>query len=217
MKYDPARHNRRSIRLTGYDYSRAGACFVTICAHNRKCLFGDIVNGAMRLNDAGHVAEKCWQAIPDHFPHATVDEFIVMPNHIHGIVFLNNHTVTNGGMVGMNGAVVAVGANAGANVGAKNFSPLRHPTPRGTSKTIGSIVRGFKIGVTKWIRQNANVHDVWQRNYWEHIVRDENELHRIRQYIINNPAKWETDRDHVGNGDRTGEPVARYGHEPWMV
>ena len=205
MRYDPALHNRRSIRLRGYDYSGPGAYFITICTHNRKCLFGKITDGKMVLNHAGHVAKKCWQAIPDHFPHATIDEFIIMPNHIHGIIFLNN----NGG------------ANVGANVGAKNFSPLRQryrTTPHGTSKTIGSMVRGFKIGVTKWFRQNTRIHHVWQRNYWEHIVRDEQELARIRQYIVNNPAKWELDRNFTGRRPNTlSESSAKYGVEPWMV
>ncbi len=137
----------------------------------------------MVLNHAGHVAKKCWQAIPDHFPHATIDEFIIMPNHVHGIIFLNN----NGG------------ANVGANVGAKNFSPLR-------------------LGVTKWFRQNTRINRVWQRNYWEHIVRDEQELARIRQYIVNNPAKWELDCNFIGRRPNTvSESSAKYGVEPWMV
>lgn len=93
--------NHRSIRLKGYDYSRRGAYFVTICVHKRACLFGEIVDGEMVLNDAGSVAAKCWHAIPDHFPHVILDTFVVMPNHVHGILFIIN-----------------------ASVGAKNFSPL---------------------------------------------------------------------------------------------
>jgi len=174
----------------------------------------------MILNHAGQVAQKCWQEIPDHFSHAVLDEYVIMPNHVHGIIFLKN--------VGTKYTNVVKNTNVGANVGAKNFSPLRstprglprqqpNANPRGTSKTIGSIVRGFKIGVTKWIRQNTKIHDVWQRNYWEHIVRDENELKRIRQYIINNPAKWELDRNYAGNRDTVREPMPQYNHEPWMV
>ena len=85
---NPARQRRRSIRLQGYDYSHAGAYFVTICAQNRECLFGDIADGRMLVNDGGRVAEQCWQAIPDHFPHVELDAFIVMPNHVHGILFI---------------------------------------------------------------------------------------------------------------------------------
>lgn len=172
--------SRESIRLKGYDYSQKGAYFVTICTYKHKCLFGDMKNGKMGLNDAGRVVEKCWDNIPEHFPHVKLHEFIIMPNHIHGIL----------------------------SVGAKNFSPVRgnhppvrgnHPPagnerPRGTSKTIGSVVRGFKIGVTKWMRNNKIICNVWQRNYYEHVIRDENDLNRIRGYIVNNPLKWAEDK-----------------------
>ena len=97
----PPQRNRRSIRLQGYDYSQAGAYFVAFCTHNRECLFGEIVNGEMRLNDAGNIAGQCWDDIPIHFPHVDRDECVVMPNHIHGIVVITG------------------------TVGAKNFSPLR--------------------------------------------------------------------------------------------
>ena len=176
--FSPLRKNRRSIRLKGYDYSRCGAYFVTICTLNRKCLFGDVVDGLMQLNDAGRMVQKCWCAIPDHFPHAQLDQFVVMPNHVHGIIMITNTT--------------------GAIVGAKNFSPLRDASrsrPCGTSRTIGSIVRGFKIGVTKWMRKHTNVNDVWQRNYWERIIRNDDELRCIREYIVNNPMKWHLDRE----------------------
>jgi putative transposase len=167
----PAPHRRRSTRLQGYDYSSAGAYFMTICTRNRECLFGEIVGATMHLNNAGTIVQQCWLDIPIHFPHTQLDEYIIMPNHIHGIICIENA------------------------VGAKNFSPLpiRQPRPRGTSKTIGSIVRGFKIGVTKWIRQYTSSNDVWQRNYWEHIIRDDAKLHSIREYINNNPAQWELD------------------------
>ena|GEM_PF-93119 len=188
---------RRSIRLQGYDYSQSGAYFVTICTRNRACLFGKIIDGEMELNDAGRMVEKCWYEIPAHFPHAQLDEFAVMPNHVHGIVGITNDACTNGANIGANGGM-DTGMNIGANVGAKNFSPLRNaPQQRSnsTSRTIGSIVRGFKIGVTKWMRQHTTVRDVWQRNYWEHIVRNDHELNKIREYIINNPAQWAMDRE----------------------
>ena len=213
MKYDTAVHHRRSIRLRGYDYSLAGAYFMTICTQSRTCLFGEIVNGEMVLNDAGRIAQKCWLDIPTHFPHAELDEFVVMPNHIHGIVVITG------------------------NVGAKNFSPLHKYSPQracapqracvpqghrpsGTSKTIGSIVRGFKIGVTKWMRANTPVHDVWQRNYYEHIVRNNNELNRIHEYIAGNPARWES--DHLNLNVPSGisgvrESDAEYARETWMT
>jgi putative transposase len=163
---------RRSIRLPNYDYSQAGAYFVTICTQNRKCLFGQILNNQMQLNDTGMLATKCWREIPEHFPHAVLDEFIVMPNHVHGIMILKN---------------MAVGAN--------NYSPLHH-RHTGTSKTIGSIIRGFKIGVTKGLREKFPGIQPWQRNYYEHVIRDENDLNQIRQYVISNPMNWEKDENY---------------------
>jgi REP element-mobilizing transposase RayT len=182
MKFDPDVQHRRSIRLQRYDYSCAGAYFVTICTLNRECLFGEMEDGAMRLNDAGKVVEECWQEIPSHFPQVELDEFVVMPNHVHGIL-----------VIGESGVAVEERANDRA----KNFSPLRK-RPAGTSRTIGSVVRGFKIGVTKWMRQAHPIHAVWQRNYWEHIIREEVELEQIREYIRNNPVRWELDQLHPG-------------------
>lgn len=186
---DFPKHNRQSIRLQGYDYARAGAYFITVVAHDRTCLFGEIVNGEMRVNECGKMAQQCWLDIPNHFPQTQLDEFVIMPDHIHGIIIINDFPI----------------------VGAKNFSPLpfesssrscqSSPRPnitpfRSPSQTIGSIVRGFKIGVTKWIHQIERAKNispqpnVWQRNYYEHIIRNDDELHRIRDYIRNNPPNW---------------------------
>ncbi len=90
MKYDPEKHHRRSIRLGGYDYSQPGAYFITLCTHNRQCLFGDVVNGKMVLNGYGKIVEHCWLEIPQHFEHVELDEYVVMPNHIHGIIIIKN-------------------------------------------------------------------------------------------------------------------------------
>lgn len=218
MKYDPERHRRRSIRLKGYDYAQAGAYFVTVCTHQRACLFGIVSDGQMDLNAAGQVAAQCWRAIPDHFPNVRCDEFVVMPNHIHGILWIN---APNPPAVGANDysplpsaqRPPAVRANNDSPrrpsaVRANNYSPRRRP--RGTSKTIGSIVRGFKIGVTKWMRENDFDGPVWQRDYYEHIIREEESLNRIRQYILDNPARWATDHNNLAVGDITTEP-------PWPV
>ena len=258
-KYNPNVHHRRSIRLKGYDYSQAGLYFITICCHNRECLFGQIVVGAnnnlpdnlsnnlpdnempkMILNDAGKIADGCWLEIPKHFPNAVLHEYVVMPNHLHGIIELtdsnnvgaenfphNYDGVINVGTndVGENDYLsnnddVIVGANdyssnddnviVGANDysplrqndadnnGAENFPPRRTPS-KSPSKTIGSIVRGFKIGVTKWFR-NIRPEDfppqrnIWQRNYYEHIIRNEQSYQTISDYIINNPVKWADDK-----------------------
>ncbi len=161
-EFDATKHHRRSIRLPHFDYAQPGGYFITVCTHNRSCLFGDIVNGEMVLNDAGKLVQKCWNEIPRHFPHVTSDEHVVMPNHFHGIIIIEHDL---------------------GNVGANNYLPLRRTT--GTSKTIGSIVRGFKIGVTKWSHQKSPDFVVWQRNYFERIILHEKELHETRQYIIN--------------------------------
>ncbi len=186
---DPITQRRRSLRLPGFDYAQRGAYFVTVVAHDRACLFGDVVDGAMCLNEAGRVVESCWAAIPDHFPHVELDAFVVMPNHVHGIVLIVGDVSAD------------VGTRDRAKDGAKDFSPLpgRASTFRSPSKTLGSIVRGFKIGVTKWMRANTGVRDVWQRNYFEHVIRNETALNRIRQYIIDNPARWQEDRENPAN------------------
>jgi len=159
MKYDPKIHRRQSIRLRHYDYSQAGLYFLTICTRNRLCLFGRIINEKMVLNDAGNAVNECWYDIPAHYPNIQLHEFIIMPNHIHGIVET------------------------------KNIPENRVP--------LGNIVRGFKTGVTKWFQQNMRYPvgtSVWQRNYWEHIIRNEQEHAHIAEYIINNPAKWDQDK-----------------------
>ncbi len=152
--------------------------FVTVCTNNHHFLFGHIAEDRMILNNAGRFVNKCWLEIPEHFPHVALDEFIIMPNHIHGIIIIND-----------------------INVGANNYSPLQINQFRSPSKTIGSMIRGFKIGVTKWFRKNTNVYNIWQRNYYEHIIRNERKLNKIREYIISNPVKWLLDRE---NPDRKG-------------
>jgi len=162
--YNPNIHHRKSIRLKGYDYSMPGLFFITICIHDKQCLFGIIENCKMALNDAGRIADKCWMDIPAHFPNALLHHHIVMPNHIHGIIELT--------------------------VGAENFQPLRNEFQKIIPHSICSIVRGFKIGVTNWFRDNKDSRIIWQRNYYEHIISDEKSYERIREYIINNPRTW---------------------------
>ncbi len=170
MKYNSDIHHRRSIRLKDYDYSQMGLYFITFCTQNRLCLFGEIVDRNMVLNESGKIAEKCLLAIPDHFPHSKLDQFIVMPNHIHCII------------------EITVGANNYL-PWANNYSPLQ-----GTSKTIGSIVRGVKIGITKWFHNNSDIRIVWQRNYYDHIITNEKSYHQIMEYILSNPLKWQDDK-----------------------
>jgi len=197
MRYDPEKHHRRSIRLKGYDYTRVGAYFVTIVTKNRVCLFGEMVNGEMVANEYGVIVRECWLAIPDHFPHAALDEFIVMPNHVHGIVVLNETTT----------------------VGARHAVPLHNPTSQQREQfgkpvagSIATIVRSFKSAVTKRINEHRGTPGapVWQRNYFEHIIRSEDSLNRIRKYIAGNPARWGYDRENLFS-------FAPKPEEPWAL
>jgi putative transposase len=180
VPFIPDKHHRRSTRLNGWDYTSPGAYFVTLCVHERVQLFGKIVDGKMRLNELGQYVQEYWCEIPAHFAHAQLDEYVIMPNHLHGIIHLRD------------ASAMFVGAN--------NHSPLQKQQtsqqtfPKcGTSRTIGSIIRGFKIGVTKCVRDKTSGAVVWQRNYYDHISRDEKELFRFRQYIRRNPANWDSD------------------------
>lgn len=175
MKYDPEIHHRRSIRLQGHDYSQTGAYFITLCTHNRRCMFGDIKDGEMVLNDVGKIVQKFWLEIPLHYPTVLLDEFVVMPNHVHGII------------------IIGVGVQDIEPQQVQNIEPQQNEYQKIIPGSIGAIVRGFKAGVTKWFRQNTDILTVWQRNYYEHIIRNEKEFYNIRNYIINNPLKWEFD------------------------
>lgn len=186
----PRRH-RHSIRLKGYDYSQAGVYFVTICSVDRGLLFGDIHSDAMRLNPYGLVARQCWDDIPVHFPTVTLDAFVVMPNHVHGIIIIQP-TPPPTAAPSMMGAVATDGDGVSA-VGARHASPL--PLPR--RPMVGVVVGSYKSAVARQIniaRQTPGA-PVWQRNYYEHIVRTDEALARIRDYILNNPARWWADHE----------------------
>jgi putative transposase len=206
-KYNPSVHHRRSIRLQGYDYSQAGLYFITICTHNRECWFGEIINKEMILNEAGKMADECWLNIPKHFPNTVLHEHVVMPNHIHGIIELKNKDIQ---VAGDDVASVVVPVDIGVRV--QDFEPRREAPKNAYQKiiprSIGSIVRGYKIGVTKFFRDNTDIHKVWQRDFYENIIRNEQSYYRISQYIINNPRVWDDDKfydvDITGRGLRKG-------------
>ncbi len=196
-KYNPALHHRRSIRLKGYDYSRSGLYFVTICCQDRICRFGKIENGEMVLNDFGKIACNEWEKLPERYPNMFLDVFQIMPNHIHGIIALGNIHDT----VADVGATLAVASNNntdrvddGATV---NMSTARvAPT---ASPTIGAIVGAYKSLVTNkcleiYKLRGEYMGKLLQRNYWEHIIRNEQSHQRIANYIINNPANWGNDK-----------------------
>ena len=186
MSYSPEIHHRHTIRMKDYDYAQVGIYFITICVKDRVCLFGFAENNQIHLNEAGEITKQCWLAIPQHFPNVLLHEFIIMPNHVHGIIEIvesNLHSDPTDIILDNDCRNVDNDCcNGEDSVGAKKFSSLR--IARSPSRTIGSIVRGFKIGVTKWFG-----YTVWQRNYYEHIIRSSDEYERIANYIIKNPEE----------------------------
>jgi REP element-mobilizing transposase RayT len=185
MKNKPDRY-RKNIRLKNYDYSSAGYYFVTIVSHNRKNIFGEIIDSEIILNPLGRIVENTWQEMPTHFPYVNVDSYVVMPNHFHGIVIINEEII-----------------------GAQHAEPLPRTEPLVKAESLqqmniqplGVIVRSFKSAVTK------RVHDlglfvgekIWQRNYYEHIIRDEDDYQKIFDYISSNPLNWEYDNENPDN------------------
>jgi REP element-mobilizing transposase RayT len=259
VHYNPNIHHRHSIRLKEYDYSQAGLYFITICCQDKICRFGNIENGEMILNEWGRIAYDEWLKTPNIRPNIQLDEFIVMPNHIHGIIVITNndggrgvlhtphdhtphdntphaggtgvlHTphdnTPHAGGTGVlhtphdntpddggtgvlhtphdntphNGGTSVLhtphdhtphdGAN-GNNSGVCN-TPLRSP-----SNTIGAIIRGYKSAVTKQMHELGFFDAIWQRNYYEHIIRNEQSHQNISNYIIHNPEKWQEDKFYV--------------------
>jgi len=190
MKYNPDKHHRRSIRLKDYDYSQAGAYFITICTYKKECLFGNIIDGIVHLNNFGHCVLSCWNNIPKHYPHAQLDEFVIMPNHIHGIIILLDKRPVG---AGLRPALFRKGSTALSK--RAGFKPA--PNGKDTKKrhSLSEIVRAFKTFSSREINKirGSIGCPVWQRNFYEHVIRNESDLNDTRQYIINNPLRWEDD------------------------
>ncbi len=182
-------HHRRSIRLQGYDYAGAGAYFVTICAHDHTCLFGEIVDGVMVLNDAGNIVTDEWITTPAMRKNIVLDLFVVMPNHLHGIIAIYDDCRGT-----MHRAQIQPDTKQ---EGTMHRAPTKEQFGKPTSNSIPTIIRGFKSVVTKRINGNRSTPGmpVWQRNYYEHVIRDDDDLSRIREYVINNPASWQEDEE----------------------
>jgi REP element-mobilizing transposase RayT len=174
-------YHRRTIRLPGFEYSQSATYFVTICTHNRECIFGSIenveegvCNTPLRLNECGKIARQFWLDTPNIRQNVTLGSWVIMPNHIHGIIHINGRGVLH--------------------------TPIHNEkTLSSPSQTIGAIVRGYKSGVTGAINALPDVptHIVWQRNYWEHIIRDDADYRRIEKYIDNNVDNWQNDKLHL--------------------
>jgi len=184
VTYDPERHRRRSIRLKDYDYTQAGAYFVTICTQDRTCLFGEVVDGCMGLNGAGQMLAAMWNGIPARLPGVEIDAFVVMPNHLHGIILLAD---------AVGAPLVGAHAHAAVNRATTRVAPTdisRLGDVVGAFKSLATVeyVRGVKT--TRWPAFRVRL---WQRNYYEHIIRNEQSLNRIRQYIDENPLRWAFD------------------------
>ncbi len=188
MHNDSNKQYRRSIRLPHYDYGQPGGYFVTICTHNRDPLFGEIVNAQMVCNDCGRIVTEEWLQTKQLRSYVELDAFVVMPNHVHGVIMI----LDNDGDAAR--ADMAIRRGMARHAPTRRFGDLQ---PR----TLATIVGSFKSAVTKRINELRRTPGapVWQRNYYEHIIRNENELHRIRDYIINNPAQWQEDHENPQN------------------
>lgn len=186
IKYNPEIHHRRTIRLKEYDYSLAGAYFVTVCVWNRECLFGEVVDGEMRLNESGIIIQDIWNTTPNHFVNIELDEFMIMPNHCHGIIVINRRgEVSSPDSSSVPNKMNVIKTNKGGGT-----PPLR-------KNTLGQIVAYFKYQSSKRINQIRNTPGIplWQRNYYEHIIRDDMELHKVLEYIRYNPLNWDEDEE----------------------
>jgi len=210
MPYNPNKHHRRSIRLKGYDYSKAGLYFITICCQDRICRFGNIDNGEMVLNEFGQIAYNEWAKLPERFSNFELDVFQIMPNHMHGIIVLND-------AVGAGFTPAQNGDNTEYNIPAQNGSVDQNqngsdiiqgagasPAPTAIA-SVSDIVGAYKslvangcldIWKLKWAEVNPapTMGKIWQRDYYEHIIRNEQSYETIFNYIIDNPAKWNEDK-----------------------
>lgn len=166
------RYHRRSIRLRDYDYTQNGAYFVTTCAHERRCIFGQVVNDAMALNAWGQIVTEEWEQTAILRPTIELDAFVVMPNHVHGILVI----VDDGR-------------------GMMHHAPTKREFSKPIANSLSTIMGTFKAAVTRHINRLPNPpnHPIWQRNYYEHIIRSEQSLNTIRAYVTGNPAQWAED------------------------
>lgn len=195
-KFDPKKHHRRSIRLPNYDYSEPGAYYITIVTWHRECLFGQVVHGAMKLNKIGQIVQWEWEVLPKRFKYLELGAYVVMPNHFHGILNFHEH----------------IGASRqdlkNTRLG-KVLSPPKtedgiegSPLPVGPKPaSLGAVISQFKSRVTKrlWKIPSLKGIPIWQRNYYEHIVRNEQDLQNKTDYINANPALWDQDNENPIN------------------
>jgi REP element-mobilizing transposase RayT len=230
MKYNPKMHHRRSIRLRGYDYARPGLYFVTVCTHRRELLFGEVVDGQMRRNALGDIVHAEWYATERVRPEVRLDAFVVMPNHLHGILEIID--VGAGRPFEKLRAVSEVEPRLAPDANAKMGDGMRAthrvaPTagprsrPHGPAPgSIGAILGQIKSLTKKAINKTRGTpgRPVWQPNYHEHVIRNEKELQRIREYICNNPLRWPWDRENPARQSDAEDEIAdivSWDDDPW--
>lgn len=198
MTVNPHSHHRRSIRIKEYDYTSPGAYFVTLVTYQRDCLFGEIRDAKMALNDLGSIADECWRAIPDHFPFVELGAYVIMPNHVHGIIVIRESV----GARHADDTIMGATRRGTISVGARHASPQQ--PPRGPApRSLGAIVGSYKSAVTRRIGREHNATAIWQRNYYEHIIRNDKDLQRITDYIEMNPLRWNEDDENPVNISRS--------------
>ena len=220
-QYNPQKHHRRSVRLRGYDYAQPGAYFVTTCVRDGACILGDIVDGCVQETEYGRIAHDFWAQVPVRFPNVTIDTFVVMPNHVHAIVVINEPAPTGGMTTGGITPPLQEPAHVGgitpplrepAHVGGITpplqesvhvggiTPPLQESVPI-QRPTLGQIVGFYKYQTTVQINEvrDAGAVPFWQRSFYDHIIRNQRDLDAIREYILNNPLKWDLDRDNPAN------------------
>ncbi|MBI5215425.1 MAG: transposase [Ignavibacteriae bacterium] len=195
MKYNPQIHHRRSIRLKGYDYSQAGAYFITICTKERECLMGEIMDGEMIFNDMGRIADEYLQNIPNHFSHVEIGEYVVMPNHVHCILVLGDKLDGGTGHVGTrHGVSLPTDTSQSHGVLQPQQQTKINQYGKPVAGSVSVIVNQYKSSVKRWCNNHGHENFQWQSRFYEHIIRNEQSYQTISNYIINNPANWNDDK-----------------------
>jgi putative transposase len=199
MSYDPNIHHRRSTRLRDWDYSWPWWYYVTIVVKDRKCMFGAVHGDHVELSDLGKVADDCWRQIPQHHPGVELDDHVVMPNHVHGIIIMNDspRRDVQYGNISRRDVQLNVPTEDTPRLFPSRREAMGALSPK--KDTLSVVIRTFKAAVTTWARNNDVEDFGWQSRFHDHIIRNEADLHRIRTYIANNPLQWTLDEENPEN------------------